>query len=97
MSARRELSSNSLQLKESTMPKTWEEFADLAASIGGRIVSSNDLHRFQIGELKAKGHFFVDPRTSYGWGLLPWSLTTAKDEERFAKSLANERRDITDI
>ncbi len=66
------------------MPKTWEEFAALAASKGGRIVSSNDLHPFQMAELRQAGTFFVDPATSYGWGLLPWDLTTDKDRKREA-------------
>ncbi len=64
------------------MLNSFEELADLAVKNGGRIVSTNDLHRFQIAEASAHGRMFVDPRTSYGWVLLPWDLTTAKDKDR---------------
>ena len=69
------------------MLNTWEDLGALAASTGGRIVSSNDLHEFQIAQLRADGAFFVDPVSSYGWGLLPWDLTTDQDRGRERKYL----------
>jgi hypothetical protein len=48
----------------------------------GRIVSSGDLSIEQISEAHAHDRFFVDDETGYGWAILPWELTTAKDKER---------------
>ena len=50
-----------------------------------RIVSSGDLHRFQIAEAQACNRFYIDEETGYGWALLPWELTTDKDRQRECK------------
>lgn len=57
------------------------EFIKLAGN-GGRIVSSNDLTVLQIAEAQACNRFYVDPDTSFGWAVLPWHCTTAKDRSR---------------
>jgi hypothetical protein len=61
---------------------TAEEFLRRCTSGNFRIVSSGDLDRFQISEAQAKGLFYVDEETSYGWALLPWDLTTTRDRDR---------------
>lgn len=57
------------------------QLLELAAKIGARIVSSNDLDEFQIAESRQLGRFFVD-ENSCGWAVLPWSLTTSRDRDR---------------
>jgi len=52
------------------------------AGTKGRIVSSGDLTTIQIAEFQAKGQFWVDPVTSYGYAIVPWDLTTPKDRKR---------------
>lgn len=65
------------------------EFLKLAGN-GGRIVSSNDLTHFQIAEARACNRFFVDANTGFGWAVLPWELTTAKDRLRDAAGTKGE-------
>lgn len=61
------------------------------ASIGqGRIVSSGDLCELQIAEAKALDRFFVDEDTGLGWAILPWDLTTDKDNERHKEMAKND-------
>jgi hypothetical protein len=67
---------------EEDLVMTAEQFLDKCAQSGGRIVSSNDLHVMQIAEAQACHRFYVDPQTSYGYAIVPWSLTTDKDRER---------------
>lgn len=47
-----------------------------------RIVNSGDLSRYQIAEAQAAARWYVDPATSYGWALLPWTLSTERDKVR---------------
>ena len=63
------------------MGESAEEFMMRAVSVGGRVVSSNDLNRFQLSEAQAKGYWWVSPE-GFGWAILPWKLTTEKDRER---------------
>lgn len=67
---------------ETTMTDGALEFLRRAADGKHRIVSSGDLHQMQIAEARAEGRFYVEPGGGLGWALLPWKLTTAKDEQR---------------
>jgi hypothetical protein len=58
-----------------------------AAKGEGRIVSTGDLTPIQISEMKAQGRLYVDSTTHLGWVVLPWDLTTFKDEERFERQI----------
>ena len=58
-----------------------EEFLKQAITLGGRIVSSGDLNRFQISEAQALGRWWVNDE-GFGFAILPWILTTDKDRER---------------
>lgn len=62
------------------------DFLKRAADGKHRIVSSGDLDVFQISEARANDLFFVDDSSGLGWALLPWDLTTAKDQSRFVAS-----------
>lgn len=66
--------------------KTAIEFLRHAASDTNpcRIVSTNDLDVFQIGEARAQKRMFVDEETGLGWVMLPWDLTTGRDRKREA-------------
>lgn len=57
-------------------------FLTLCAQGEYRIVSSGDLTDLQIAEARSHGLFFVEPESNLGWALLPWSLTTEKDDKR---------------
>ena len=63
------------------MSETAEQFFSRAATTGGRIVSSNDLNKWQLSEACVKGNFWVSSK-GFGWAILPWDLTTDKDRER---------------
>ena len=63
-------------------------FLKRAAAGEGRVVSSGDLLRVQIVEAQATDRFYVDESSSLGWALVPWELTTEKDEARQAARAA---------
>lgn len=56
-------------------------FLARAAREGGRVVSSNDLNKYQIAEAQTKGNWWVS-NDGLGWAILPWDLTTDKDRDR---------------
>jgi hypothetical protein len=49
----------------------------------GRIVCTGELTTLQIAEARADGRMWVDD-DGFGYVVLPWSLTTTKDEMRNA-------------
>lgn len=59
-------------------------------SEGYRIVSSGDLSEWQIAEAQARKLFYIEPGGGLGWALLPWSLTTANDEQRTRGKIENQ-------
>ena len=63
------------------MINTAEEFLARAVQTGGRVVSSNDLNKWQLSEAQAKGLWWVS-HEGFGWAILPWCLTTDKDRGR---------------
>lgn len=66
-------------------------FLKRAADGEHRIVSSGDLTTFQIAEAQSQGRFYVEPGGGLGWALLPWHLTTDKDQQRAGLAMARER------
>lgn len=69
-------------------PVTNEALAFLKRCADGkhRIVCTGDLTEFQIAEARRENKMWVDP-DGFGYVLLPWSLTTAKDNQREAAYL----------
>ena len=65
------------------MGESAESFLANAATLGGRVVSSNDLSPFQISEARRLGKFWISPE-GFGWAIVPWELTTTKDRKREA-------------
>jgi len=63
------------------MGESAEQFLSRAVTFGGRIVSSNDLNKWQLAEARVLWNWWVD-RDGFGWAILPWSLTTDKDRDR---------------
>jgi len=63
------------------MNETAEQFLAKAVSRGGRVVSSNDLNKWQLSEARVKGNWWVSEE-GFGWAILPWELTTDKDRDR---------------
>jgi hypothetical protein len=63
------------------MGESAESFLKRSVTQGGRIVSSGDLNVYQISESQAKGNFWINSE-GLGWAILPWSLTTDKDNQR---------------
>lgn len=62
----------------------------------GRIVSSVDLTSLQITEFQAKGLFFVDPETNFGYAVVPWELTTMKDRKREEEYFIGKHRSASE-
>lgn len=60
------------------------EFLKLASDGKHRIVSSGDLTELQIATCRMRGHFYAEPGGGLGWALVPWELSTQKDDMREA-------------
>ena len=63
------------------MGESAEQFLMRAVESGGRVVSSNDLNKWQLSESQANGKWWVSSE-GFGWAILPWELTTDKDRDR---------------
>jgi hypothetical protein len=63
------------------MSETAEQFLARAVTNGGRVVSSNDLNKWQLSEARVNNNFWISEH-GYGWVILPWELTTDKDRDR---------------
>lgn len=67
------------------------EFLKRAAKMNCRIVCSCDLTLNQIAEARVFDRFFVD-EWGFGYALMPWELTTTKDEERLIRVAEEKER-----